>query len=349
MGVDLDEAVRRLQYQDDIGRLNAALATNERDTFAGLWLQHQPDFRVIVRFTRDGEATIRPYIEGQPWADLIEVRPASVTLAELQAIQRETSQALDKLDFGVTHVLDVKGNRIEAYVTDPTWFEEELQKANVQLPDHAELVVVEGQAAREIDVLRGENDEIQILDGAGEVVARVGEEVYMGGGEGSSEALADCVRQQLPAACTGPFWIVGDGVRPNLIRDSDLFTLDVISTTERSLLLLRKEPVQDEWAEAESAITGQLVLYHLDRCPRVRSENGLTDYEPLWPPDYGARFENGAVEIVDASGQAIARVGETLSLSGGPISVDWNSMEYRQLRQELPGDCHGPYWVVRAD
>lgn len=407
MGVDLDEAVRRLQYQDDIGRLNAALAANERDTFAGLWMQHQPDFRVIVRFTRDGEATIRPYIEGQPWAHLIEVRSASVTLAELQAIQRETSQALDKLDFGVTHALDVKGNRIEVYVTDLTWFEEQLKKADIQLADRVELVVVEGQSAKEIDIcapspvtgvafprqqpvegvrammaaeltgelvlvddclrinsiyggtvlpvwpaeftLRGENDEIQILDGNGQVVARVGEEVYMGGGEGSPEALADCVREQLPAACTGPYWIVGGGVRPNLRRDSDLFSVEVIPATEGSLLLLHKKPVLDEWAEGDSEIIGQLVLYHPDRCPRVRSEDGLTNYVPLWPPDYGARFRNGAAEMVDGSGNVVARVGETLSLSGGPITVDWNSEMYRQLRQELPGDCHGPYWVVRDD
>ena len=63
--------------------------------------------------------------------------------------------------------------------------------------------------------LGAENDVLQVLDGTGQVVARVGEEVYMGGGEGLSRAMAQCVRQQLPAACTDPYWIVGDGTRPN--------------------------------------------------------------------------------------------------------------------------------------
>jgi len=405
MGVDLDEAMRRLQYQDDIGRLRAALAANERDTFAGLWVQHQPDFGVIVQFTRDGKKTIRPYIEDKPWADLVEVRKASATLVELESALHETIRALDRLGFDVSYGLNEMENRVEVWVTDRAWFEAVLREANIQLPEHVELVVVEGHSAKEIDIcatpsvpgvafprqgpvegirvvmeaeligdlvlvngclrvnsiysdgsvlpiwppeftLKAEKDEIQVLDGAGQVVAHVGEEVYMGGGGGSATSLADCVRQQLPADCTGPYWIVGEGVRPNLRHDSDLFTLDVISTTERSFLLLRKKPVLDEWAEGDSLIAGKLVLYDYQRCPRVTSDSGLTDYLLLWPPDYGAHVENGEVEIVDGSGQVVARVGEEVVLGGGGIPRDWDSEKYRQLYYELPGDCHGPYWIV---
>lgn len=56
MGVSLDEAMRRFQYMDDIGELNATLNAHEQDTFAGLWVEHQPEFRVIVLFTgRDAD------------------------------------------------------------------------------------------------------------------------------------------------------------------------------------------------------------------------------------------------------------------------------------------------------
>jgi hypothetical protein len=405
MGVDLDEAMRRLQYQDDIGGLRAALAANERDTFAGLWVQHQPDFRVIVQFTRDGKKTIQPYIKDKPWADLVEVREASATLVELESALHETNRALDRLGFDVSCGLNEMENRVEVWVTDRAWFEAVLREANIQLPEHVELVVVEGHSAKGIDIcatpsapgvafprqepvegvrvvmeaeligelvlvngclrvksiyddrsvlpvwppeftLRAENDALQVLDGAGQVVARVGQEVYMGGGGGSATSLAECVRQQLPADCTGPYWIVGEGVRPNLRHDSDLFTMDVISTTERSFLLLHKKPVLDEWAEGDALLIGKLVLYDYQRCPRVTSDSGLTDYLLLWPPDYGARVENGEVEIVDGAGQVIARIGEEVRLGGGPIPVDWASEKYRQLRYELPGDCHGPYWIA---
>jgi len=406
IGIDLGEAMRRLEYQDDIGRLNAALAVNERDTFAGLWVQHQPDFRVIIQFTHDGRKTIQPYLEGEPWAELAEVRPASVTLAELETIQAQTTQALDRLDFEVTSLLDVKGNRVEVLVTNREWFERELENAGVDLPEHVEIVVTEGHSAREIDVcappsvpgvsfprqepvegmratmaaeligdlvlvdgclrvnsiygdvsylpvwppeftLRAEGDEIQVHDGDDQVVARVGQEVYMSGGEGAAASIPDCVREQLPAACTGPHWTVGDTVRPNLRHDSELFSLDVISTADQSLLFLGWKPVLGEWATGDAHIVGKLVLYDYQRCPRVVSKDGLTDYVPLWPLDYGAQIEGDAVEILDGAGQVVARVGEETVLAGASIPMVWDSEAYQRLRRELPGDCHGPYWIVK--
>jgi hypothetical protein len=406
MGVDLEEALRRLQVQDDLGALHAALAANEPDTFAGFWIQHQPEYRIVVQFTRDGERIIHPYIEDKPWADLVDVRTVDATLTELESALAETARLLSRLDFGVTHALDEKENRVEIFVTDARWFKAELQKASIQLPEHVVLVTVEGQSAKEVDIcapsplpgvafprqepvegirvsmaaeligdlvlvdgcvrvnslygdgsllpvwppeftLKAENDEIQVLDGDAQVVARVGQEVYMGGGIGQDASLADCVRQQLPAGCTGPYWIVGDGVRPNLRRDSDLFSLDVITTTERSLLLLHKKPVLDALAESDGSLAGELVLYAPGRCPRVQSEDGLGDYLPLWPPDYAAVIEGDEVDIRDGTGQVVVRVGEDVQLGGGAITVDWESEPYRRLHSELSGDCIGPYWIVK--
>lgn len=48
-------------------------------------------------FTRDGEETIRAYVEDEPWADVVEVRNgASATLAELKAEQAEANQIKGK-------------------------------------------------------------------------------------------------------------------------------------------------------------------------------------------------------------------------------------------------------------
>lgn len=400
--VSVEEAVERLQYQAGIEPLCEALTANEKDTFAGLWIQHEPEYRVIVRFTRDGAETIRPYIEGQPFAHLVEVREARFTRVELKAIMGEALREMDKLDFGVAVSLSVPNNRVEVGVTDRAWFEAELREAGAQLPEGVELVVVEGRSAKGIDIcatppvpgvafprqkpvegivremvslligdlvlvdgclrvnsiyrdtsylpvwppeftLGSQDGEIQVLDGAGQVVARVGQEVRMGGGGGSATSLADCVRQQLPADCVGPYWFVGAGVRPNLKYTSDLFTLDVISTTERSFFWLRRKSVLDEWVE-NTLLTGELVLF--DRCPRILTDDHPDRYLPLWPPDYGTRVADGEVEIVDGSGQVVARIGEEVRLSGGKIPVDWDSEAFRRLYHELPGDCDGPYWIV---
>lgn len=42
------------QRQDLVGNLGAVLAANEPETFAGLWIEHKPQFKGVVLFTRDG-------------------------------------------------------------------------------------------------------------------------------------------------------------------------------------------------------------------------------------------------------------------------------------------------------
>jgi hypothetical protein len=195
--------------------------------------------------------------------------------------------------------------------------------------------------------LQVQGEALQVLDGDGQVVARAGEEVSMGGGEGTSSPPPGEASQQLPPGCTGPYWIVGTGVRPNLRRDSDMFALEVISTLGRSFFLLRQKPVLHEWAEGDAIVAGVLVLYADQRCLRVVSEDGLTDTLPLWPPDYAARVQNGQVEIVDGLGQVAARVGDAVRLAGAAIPVDWDVERYRRLYAELPTDCYGPYWIMR--
>ena len=404
-GLELEEAARRLALQETIGALNAELAEKEPSTFAGLWVEHEPDFQVFVRFTQDGASTLQPYIEGGPLEGMVEVRDADASLEELRAAHRTAMQAIDELGIDVTSAVDVVENRVAVFVADPDWFQGQLDGAGIILPDHVELVVAGGRSAGEIDIcatpdvaglafprqgpvegprvmmqalligelvladgclriesvhstesllpiwppefgLAAEGDGVQVLDGEGQVVARVGEEVYMGGGGGSAARLAECVREQLPATCSGPYWIVGDGVRPNLKPDSDLFTLEVVETPARSFFLLHKQPVLDGWIEGPSRTSGKLVLWDYDRCPRLFNENGLGDYLPLWPPGYGATVEDGVIVIVDGEGQVVARVGEDVTLGGGPIPHSWDSEEYQQLFHELPGDCSPPYWIV---
>lgn len=60
--------------------------------------------------------------------------------------------------------------------------------------------------------LSTENDAIQILDGAGQVVARVGEAVRIGGGEVPAWVAPAHAERPLPDDCPGPYWIVGDVV-----------------------------------------------------------------------------------------------------------------------------------------
>jgi len=153
-GVDLDEAIRRLKLQSEIGDLNAELAAKERDTFAGLWIQHQPEYRVIVQFTRNGRITIQPYIGNGPLADTIEVRTASVTLAELEAARDRAGRVVSELGIRDFSAINVIENRAELYVLDPEQFNIALRKANLQLPANVEVIKV-NELPREVDAIFG--------------------------------------------------------------------------------------------------------------------------------------------------------------------------------------------------
>jgi phosphohistidine phosphatase SixA len=404
-GVSKAEAIQRLQYQDGIGNLNLMLQANERNTFAGLWVEHEPEYAIVVRFTRDSAKTIRPYVKGKPFAHLVEVREADLTLAELEAIQIQALRELEKLDFDLTCSLNVKSNRVEVYVADRAWVASELHRVGAELPEGVELVAVEGGSTAQdkdllltppvpgiafprqkpvegirtsmlaeligtlhldldggclrveslydgLDVLpiwppeytlRVEGEQALVIDGEGQVAARVGQEVYMAGGH---VAVSDeWVLQQIPQACRGEYFVVGNTVRPNLRQDSVLLSLDVISTTERTVLFLRHKPVLAEQIAETGSIAGELVLYDLQRCLRLRTDTAGT-LTLLWPPDWAAQLANKAVMLVDGTGETVAQVGDRVQLRGRAVPHTTDSPVYRQLIDELPGDCIGATWVV---
>lgn len=54
--VGMDEAVRRLKAQEQQGEVVGRLRAANRGRFAGLWVEHQPEFRIVVRLKGDAPA-----------------------------------------------------------------------------------------------------------------------------------------------------------------------------------------------------------------------------------------------------------------------------------------------------
>ncbi len=140
MGVDLQEAIHRLQLQNEIGELNRKLIEKEADTFAGLWIQHNPDYRVIVMFTQNGDATIRPYVQNGPLVDLVKVSIARATLTDLENARFQAAQIASKSGVSFTSAVNIQKNQAELYVQDATLLINELLKVNAQLPSNVEVV-----------------------------------------------------------------------------------------------------------------------------------------------------------------------------------------------------------------
>jgi hypothetical protein len=145
MGVPLAEAVSRLQWQSrvDVGDLENALQAHEKETFAGLWLQHEPAFRIVVAFTERGGETIRRYVAADSeLAQLIEVRPARYTLERLLADQESAHQILRQAALQASSGVNLMENRVEVYVTDTAGLAAALAAVNATFPESVIVTAV---------------------------------------------------------------------------------------------------------------------------------------------------------------------------------------------------------------
>ena len=137
LGVSLEEANERLGLQDSIGELQADLLANEADSFAGLWLEHEPVYQVVVAFVGDvGEEVIRPYLQKYPaLTSVIEIRTATYTWAELEAAQQEAFNIVAQLEpMSVAGGVDVMQNQVFLTVGNPELFLQAVADAGYELP-----------------------------------------------------------------------------------------------------------------------------------------------------------------------------------------------------------------------
>lgn len=146
-GGTVDEAVRRLKLQNVIAELEETLRIQEEDTFAGLWIEHTPRFRVVVQLTQGNKDDILPYIQNESLADIVEVQIASVSYEQLQATHLDLIQTIEMLGIQAESGINVQENRIEVYVTDRTQFESALLTTNKQFAANIEIVEVDSLSA----------------------------------------------------------------------------------------------------------------------------------------------------------------------------------------------------------
>jgi hypothetical protein len=114
-GVSPQEGARRLQLQDAVAALNARLTEEQAGTFAGLSIEHTPEFRVVARFTRKGVETLQPYLS-PALAQVVQVEPARFTLQQLEHRLQVSYDRVRKAGIPAAGGVDVRANRAEVHV-----------------------------------------------------------------------------------------------------------------------------------------------------------------------------------------------------------------------------------------
>jgi hypothetical protein len=142
--ITVDKALRRFELQNAAGDLDAALTANEADTFAGLWLEHEPEFKVVVAFTKDGETTIQKYLT-EELADVVELRTADKTVTELEKIQMDFSNSLKSLNIIADSYCNIPESKVIFLIrnSDKDLFDSYVNNGYITVPDKVYIEFVD--------------------------------------------------------------------------------------------------------------------------------------------------------------------------------------------------------------
>ncbi len=132
-GIQLAEAERRLDLQQDVGRLREYLEEGSSATFAGMWVEHVPEFRVHVAQTETSAgatsklASIAPQL-----ATSLVVSSADYTYAQLSRdlLSIRSLEPIVPFDAAVNEQL----NRVDIWVSDYRTYESFLDTHGVRVP-----------------------------------------------------------------------------------------------------------------------------------------------------------------------------------------------------------------------
>jgi hypothetical protein len=115
--VPYEEALRRLKFQTQVGELDARLTEQEKATFGGLYIEHKPIFRVVVKFTgANGSAILAKYTQDPAYVPAV----AETAYSALLDIQNSLAATLKPLSIKAWTDIDVKTGRVKLYVPSPT-------------------------------------------------------------------------------------------------------------------------------------------------------------------------------------------------------------------------------------
>jgi hypothetical protein len=114
-------------------------------------------------------------------------------------------------------------------------------------------------------------------------------------------------------------------------------TSTVPSASELAIFFPQLKPVEGTRETMTADLTGQLVLF--DNCLRVIADYSGTNYLLVWPSEFMLNVEGEVVQILDGTGQVVARVGDQIWTGGGEVPESF-------VREENRGTCPGPYFEV---
>jgi hypothetical protein len=137
-GVSVEEAVARLEAQATVGPAEARIASALGAPFAGLWIEHEPEFRVVIASTDPtppgNAAELTAGIDAP-----VAWETAEFSLGDLEAVRAVVDPAVRRLDGVDGTYTDVRRNALVIDLLDADPVERALE--GLDLPEGAVLLV----------------------------------------------------------------------------------------------------------------------------------------------------------------------------------------------------------------
>lgn len=158
-GVSLDEAQYRLDIQTEIGELDNILLLDTRLDYAGMYIQHQPVYRIYVLFKNQkgkgnkvNAGEIQRRLAKTSWRSFVKIRKTNKSLEEIQIDQGSAEDIANQVGINAETGINLSSNQAELYVLDKDAFEFALTSNGLSLPDGVALLEVDQFSSLEADI-----------------------------------------------------------------------------------------------------------------------------------------------------------------------------------------------------
>jgi hypothetical protein len=154
--ITTDEAKQRFEIRSKFDGLGQQLSEKESDTFGGIYIQHQPEYRIVVLFTRDGAGTIAKYLDASLQKH-VKILPAKVSLKQLKSDQVIYTSVIKESGVMVGSGINIIDGVVEISVAlkDASNLADEIQKRKIVLPDDVKVVEVDELPQPATDIYGG--------------------------------------------------------------------------------------------------------------------------------------------------------------------------------------------------
>lgn len=145
IGINTQELKRRNVIIDKARYLEGLLNREETATFAGLWLEQKPKFRIVVQFAGKPKKNISAYIYDKEVAKIIKVRTTALSLIDLYKIRAKAEAAITNAGINFSSGTDVQKNRVELYITKQDSLNKmnAINKVKEQFPKTVLLILIQ--------------------------------------------------------------------------------------------------------------------------------------------------------------------------------------------------------------